>query len=461
MPRQYAKTYLSKNGNNYYLQFHVADWMRTLPAFTDYPKSRKNFKKSLRTSDFYLAARKAEKLLLQLQIKQRPSEPPLAQDAEAYFDVLNEVETLSDIQLEEKLDSYWEAKNIATEEDWDSEGRSVLSDSELFNYTDNAIKAANRELEKRKVGKFFDKPHPHLITISFASDKFIQELADEGKSKKTLSKVRNAVTRFLEFREVSDIELKRITSKLVNDYVKLARKEQRSLSSFKSDIHYLRGIFRWAIQEGYLENLANPFLDVRIRGLREKKKRQAFTNEMLERFIKSEILQNNPDLYQLFWVSYYTGMRISEIYDAKIITEENTLCFDVATEGGKTAASPRLIPIHNGLTKKLKMRYDLNEVKSLEWSSPNSTALGKKFGHAKNIILKDLVKLGDEPSYVHHSFRHGFSTMLLQAGYHELQITDLTGHEKGSTAKTEAGKSYFKRQDISTLSDMVSKIPQL
>ena len=113
---------------------------------------------------------------------------------------------------------------------------------------------------------------------------------------------------------------------------------------------------------------------------------------MLERFIKSEILQNNPDLYQLFWVSYYTGMRISEIYDAKIITEENTLCFDVATEGGKTAASPRLIPIHNGLTKKLKMRYDLNEVKSLEWSSPNSTALGKKFGHAKNIILKDLSK---------------------------------------------------------------------
>ena len=158
------------------------------------------------------------------------------------------------------MDSYWEAKNIATEEDWDSEGRSILSDSELFNYTDNAIKAANRELEKRKVGKFFDKPHPHLITISFASDKFIQELADEGKSKKTLSKVRNAVTRFLEFREVSDIELKRITSKLVNDYVKLARKEQRSLSSFKSDIHYLRGIFRWAIQEGYLENLANPFL---------------------------------------------------------------------------------------------------------------------------------------------------------------------------------------------------------
>ena len=51
--------------------------------------------------------------------------------------------------------------------------------------------------------------------------------------------------------------------------------------------------------------------------------------------------------------------------------------------------------------------------------------------------------------------------MLLQAGYHELQITDLTGHEKGSTAKTEAGKSYFKRQDISTLCEMISKIPAL
>ena len=72
MSRKYHKTFISNNGNNFYLQFHIKDWMRVLPAFINYPNSRKNYKESLRTSDYNLAYERANKRLKELQIIERP-----------------------------------------------------------------------------------------------------------------------------------------------------------------------------------------------------------------------------------------------------------------------------------------------------------------------------------------------------------------------------------------------------
>ena len=41
MSRKYHKNSISKNGNNYYLQFHIKDWMRNFPPFNHFPKSKK------------------------------------------------------------------------------------------------------------------------------------------------------------------------------------------------------------------------------------------------------------------------------------------------------------------------------------------------------------------------------------------------------------------------------------
>jgi hypothetical protein len=94
MPRKYRKDYISRNGNNYYLQFHIADWMRQLPAFRNYPVSKKNLKKTLRTDDYYLAVQRAEAILLDMQIKQRPEPPPIKVGVDAYMEVLQHVETV-------------------------------------------------------------------------------------------------------------------------------------------------------------------------------------------------------------------------------------------------------------------------------------------------------------------------------------------------------------------------------
>jgi hypothetical protein len=45
MARHYTKSSISKNGRNYYLQFHISDWMRKLPAFQNFPVTKKISKK--------------------------------------------------------------------------------------------------------------------------------------------------------------------------------------------------------------------------------------------------------------------------------------------------------------------------------------------------------------------------------------------------------------------------------
>ena len=65
MPRKYRKDYISRNGNNYYLQFHISEEIRQLPAFRNYPASKKNYKKTLRTDDPHLAAQRANAMLIE------------------------------------------------------------------------------------------------------------------------------------------------------------------------------------------------------------------------------------------------------------------------------------------------------------------------------------------------------------------------------------------------------------
>lgn len=459
MPRRYRKDYISKNGNNYYLQFHIADWMRQLPAFRNYPATKKNYKRTLKTSDPHEAARKADVMLVDMQIKPNAAVKRMEQGADAYFGVLTDIETRSDTELlqfhQHYQDMFDESLGPAT-----VIGNSVGIDSpELHDYTANALAAVEREMRRRKEGRLFDEPHPYSITLLTASQKFMEDMASEGKPKKTQSKVINASKRFLTFLERPDVELKLITPKLVADYVKLARLEKRAENTFKNDIHYLGSVFRWANQEGYLQNLNNPFRDVRIRGLKNKINRLPFTPTILSNISKSDKIVNDLDLSQLVWVSYYTGMRISEVFTARFVTVDEVLCFDVASAGGKTESAPRIIPVHEDLKDKLAVRYQFNDGDGLNWASPNETALGKRFGRVKNRIIESLHCEDDSAHYGHHSFRHGFVTNLLQAGYSELEISDLTGHKKSNIGRLEAGKSYFARQNVKKLNMMISVIP--
>ena len=458
MPRKYRKDYISRNGNNYYLQFHISEWMRQLPAFRNYPVSKKNFKKTLRTDDYYLAVQRAEAMLLDMQIKQRPEPPPIKVGVDAYMEVLQHVETVPTEKLEELYEVYSEVFHFNLSPDGEFGQLAVIEDEATHSHTQEAMNAISREMRKRGAGKFFDEPLPHKVSLNYAAKRYMEEMASEGRPTKTQSKVKNAAKRFLKFRELPDMELERISPKLLKQYIKQARLENRSESTFKNDIHYLGSVFNWAKQEGWLENLPNPFRDLRITGLKSKTERWPFSHEMLVRMKNTPEVKQDHDIRQLFWISYFTGMRISEVFSARYKTVDGVLCFDVASDGGKTASARRIIPLHSWLHDFL---HEPEDGDAVQFKATSATSLGKRFGRFKDRVLEDMGQGSDKRHYGHHSFRHGFITALLAAGYNEVEIADLTGHKKSNIGRTEAGKTYFHRQDVDKLLEMVRAIPRI
>ena len=323
----------------------------------------------------------------------------------------------------------------------------------------NAIDAIQREISERS-DRFNVKPHPHHITLMAVSNEYKEDLVSQGKDKKTLSKLHHAVRKFLEFLKRNDVELRLIKSRIVNDYVRYSREKNVAEGTFRSEIWILSKVFKFAKNQEYLESEVNPFKDVEIIGFKEKVGRDTFTEEMLENIIKA--IEEDNNMLQLVIISYYTGMRISEVVSAKFISINDVLCFDVATEGGKTKAAKRIIPIHSELLKWLSKKYDFNLDTQLNFNGKTANAIGKKFGRIKTKVLNKLnVSKEEQIHYVHHSFRHGFATMILEKGFDEIEFADLTGHSNSYLGKTEAARTYFKTQKLSKLIQMIESIPKL
>ena len=108
--------------------------MRQLPAFRNYPVSKKNFKKTLRTDDYYLAVQRANALLIDMQIKQPPPSKPVTVGAEAFMETLQHVESVPDEQLEPLYDDYSDLfhSSIASEGEFGEKSR--IEDEASFSH---------------------------------------------------------------------------------------------------------------------------------------------------------------------------------------------------------------------------------------------------------------------------------------------------------------------------------------
>ncbi len=418
-----------------------------LPNLSHLPTSKKNFKETLRTSDFNLAYERANKRLKELQILENPKPYRLLVGAEAYWKGVENFQTLTDEQLEEEKEVILELIHNSTDT-FRIPGETVVVDEREFSNAYNNLNALEREQEKRRT-KFFDKPHPYPVGLEVISKKYMEELKSEGRPTKTQNKVKNATKRFLEYREVVDIELRLITPKIVSDYVKFARDENRASTTFSNDMSYLAAVYSYAVRQDFLDNSPNPFKGHRLTNFKKTVNRKLFTTEMIKKLL--ELSSKDKELTQLIYVSYYTGMRLDEIFTAKLDRINNIRIFRVAEEKGKTESAKRIIPLHS----------ELKKIELLPWKSPSSTALGKRFGRLKDKMLKQFELSHEKQTYVHHSFRHGFITLLLQNRFSELEFSDITGHKKSNIGRTQAGKSYFAKQDISKLIEIIESIPKI
>ena len=111
----------------------------------------------------------------------------------------------------------------------------------------------------------------------------------------------------------------------------------------------------------------------------------------------------------------------------------------------------------------MEKKYKIGQTNGLQWSRPTHDSVGKKFGRLKNSTLEQVGVTDPEQKkeYVHHSFRHGFVTMLIEAGFNELEFADLTGHSKSFLGRTEAGRTYASTAHLMKLKTIIYALPKV
>lgn len=464
MARKYRKDYLTKikGSQNWYIQFKIKDSYRQLPFFKNNPKwqNRENYLASLKTPNYSDAVLLVREFFEKIGIINKPLPDPLSVGTEAYFENLRKLKTCSMDELEQMYEYFLDMRNDSIEEIDTFSSEVDIKDERSYEHYSKAIEAIQREFKER-ANPFYSEPYPYQITLHQLAEHYRNEIIQDGADKKTLSKLHHAVRKFLEFRAVNDFEVSLIRPKLISQYVRYSKEKNVAEGTMRSELAALSNVWKYGVRNEYLQEVINPFANVQLKGFKNKISRKPFTSEMLAELL--EVTKLDPDMEQLFQCSYYTGMRLSEVFNAKFKCIGETICFDVASEGGKTDAAKRLIPIHDNLRLWLDKKYELTNSYGLTWTRLSHDSLGKKFGRIKTSILNKIGITDKEiqKEYVHHSFRHGFVTMLVEAGFNELEFADLTGHSKSFLGRTEAGRTYTSTSKIEKLQFMINKIPRI
>lgn len=265
--------------------------------------------------------------------------------------------------------------NISNE--WNAEYRDRISD---LNYRKNTQAAYNRIVE------YFNEYYIEEMTAP-EINKFIRKLALLGYSKKTVA-------------------------------------NHHSI---------LNMIFKFAILNGYIEY--NAVQDVPIPSHLPQKKRELPTDEELT------IVNSNYDGFA--FLPYFllnTGLRMSEAlaleidkdidFENNLITVNKHLLHDgnkaIIELRTKTAASERKVILLDRVSEKISKR------KGLLFCNDDGTPLTKKQLRCR----WDKYKKEFDVNITPHQLRHGYATMLFEAGINEKDAQELMGHSDITTTRT-------------------------
>lgn len=479
MSKNIEQKCLSNNGGDtYYLQFHIKPWMfDVIPFFKQYKvkyPDRKNFKQSLRTKSLSVALDNMHRQLLDMHLIWNEQEQELQLDPKRY-DIEEAPEPTPEEEYhltrqaiskysKDELEQYY---SIETEVIEDRLEELSMSDNEYdreelqrLNARYKAITAAyDREFtgEDRKLD-----PAPHMFEITFmaAAGLLVNEYKEDERNPKTIGKITIAANKFLDFLGITDLAITKIRRQNVKQYIQHSRKQGVPLNTFSNEFGLLEKIFKTAKDDGYISaNIVSPFADHRpLNGFKEAESKGLYTPEHTHILATEALEEGRIDILTNVAVSYYTGMRSSELYDCTLEVHENIKYLDI--KDGKTVTSVRPVPLHPHLEQWLTDNKRLPEVgHKFDWPNTSADAFNKSFNRFsdKHLLKKNSVS-ETEGKLSHHSFRHGMSTRLHQVGLSELEVAHVVGHKQGTVAQTTSGKTYIKKAQIPTILGHIKKI---
>lgn len=253
---------------------------------------------------------------------------------------------------------------------------------------------------------------------------------------KTLGKIQRSLDRFKELPEAADLRL--IKRPTVVKWIEDQRITHKA-KTVGNWVSYLSQMFQYAIDHGYLDDgYANPFKGHRMLGDKVTHYDEMQNSDLLPilKLLKHE--DHMP--VQIAW---YSGMRLSEVLAATVVTIDGILCFKIAQ--GKTESAARTVPVHRELLQAMRGREKAVDIEG---------DYGKRFGRAKTKAT------GKGRELAFHSLRVSFINHAMRAGYPDYDVAKVVGHLT-TKGLLETSATYYRGPVLLKLKEIVDVIPKL
>ncbi|ETT83959.1 tyrosine-type recombinase/integrase [Viridibacillus sp. FSL R5-0477] len=266
---------------------------------------------------------------------------------------------------------------------------------------------------------------------AFESDKRI-----EGFSPQTLKAYRLQASLLIKY--FKDIEITNIETNLLKEYLSVSGKHLKP-SSLSHRIRFMKSLFRWSHEEGYLQmNPASKIKEPKV-GKRIPKYLSEKEIELLREACHTEMEK------AMFEFMFSTGCRIGEI----VSLEKNDINWSnrsaiVRGKGDKEREVYFNIRSEIWLKRYIDTRNDTDPAIFVTERHPHRMSVAQMRYIIKRISNRARINKEIHP----HQLRHSYATHLLNNGAPIEVIQSLMGHEKSETTRIYAQLSGRHRKEF-------------
>lgn len=233
-----------------------------------------------------------------------------------------------------------------------------------------------------------------------------------------LNKVKNIISNLpsRNKKKYKNIPIIDLVKKIETKEIEIPTEDKLSITTINKHLKRLTSLSNFGKDSGIF-NLVTCNLLIKNKSKRLRESRDALSIKEIQDIVSRDL---KDEVSILILLSFYSGMRLSEIPKASISYENNIPYFDLTDSKLilKTSSSFRKIPIHKELMPFLEI-IETFTYKHLLW-------LARK---VKNKISVTIINSENKSLY---SLRHSFATELISNNIHPAIVSELMGHSQKS-----------------------------
>lgn len=239
-------------------------------------------------------------------------------------------------------------------------------------------------------------------------------------------------------KKYKSIQILDLVKKIDTKKIIIPNEDKLSVTTINKHLKRLTSLSNFGKDSGIF-NLTTCNLLIKNKAKRLRESRDALSVKEIKQIISKDL---KDEISVLILISFYTGMRLSEIPKASIMYDNNIHYFDLTDSKLilKTNSSHRKIPIHKELIPHLEVIKKFT-YKHLLW-------LARR---VKKRITETIINSENKSLY---SLRHSFATELISKNVHPAIVSELMGHSQKSLTLS----IYTKQFPLKTLQEAINML---